>query len=133
MVRITSEARYIVLEGDEYLASPIDRRPKFHLYHPHIALLSGIAWDHANVFLTEDDYVRQFDLFADQTPKGGILVYCEQDSMALMIGKKLQRIGVIDEGDNCYLNDAVLLDFGDEKMEIHPGVEGLIVEPYENI
>lgn len=52
---------------------------------------------------------------------------------ALMVGKKLRKVGVIDEGDNCYLNDAVLLDFGDEKMEIHPGVEGLIVEPYENV
>lgn len=57
----------------------------------------------------------------------------ENDLWSLMIGKKLYRVGVIDEGDNCYLNDAVLLDFGDEKMEIHPGVEGLIVEPYENV
>ncbi len=52
---------------------------------------------------------------------------------ALMVGKKLVKVGVVDEGDNCYLNDAVLLDFGDEKMEIHPGVEGLIVEPYEEV
>ncbi|CAN5245340.1 hypothetical protein BH09BAC5_BH09BAC5_28080 [soil metagenome] len=52
---------------------------------------------------------------------------------ALMVGKKLKKVGVIDEGDNCYLNDAVLLDFGTDKMEIHPGVEGLIVEPYEEV
>ena len=51
----------------------------------------------------------------------------------ILIGKKLLKVGVVDEGDNCYLNDAVLLDFGDEKMEIHPGVEGLIAEPWEDI
>ncbi|CAN5914475.1 hypothetical protein BH11BAC7_BH11BAC7_30840 [soil metagenome] len=57
----------------------------------------------------------------------------ENGLWAILVGQKLLKVGVIDEGDNCYLNDAVLLDFGDEKMEIHPGVEGLIVEPYENV
>lgn len=52
---------------------------------------------------------------------------------SLLIGKKLESVGVVDEGDNCYLSDAILLDFGDEKMEIHPGMEGLIAEPYENV
>jgi UDP-N-acetylmuramate: L-alanyl-gamma-D-glutamyl-meso-diaminopimelate ligase len=83
-----SDAPVIIIEGDEYLASPLDPTPKFLRYQHHLGLISGIAWDHANVFPTEEDYVRQFDLFADQTPKGGILIYCEQDSMALMIGKK---------------------------------------------
>jgi UDP-N-acetylmuramate: L-alanyl-gamma-D-glutamyl-meso-diaminopimelate ligase len=83
-----SDAPVIIIEGDEYLASALDPTPKFLKYQHHIGLISGIAWDHANVFLTEEEYVRQFDLFADQTPKGGILIYCEQDSMALMIGKK---------------------------------------------
>jgi UDP-N-acetylmuramate: L-alanyl-gamma-D-glutamyl-meso-diaminopimelate ligase len=83
-----SGAPLIIIEGDEYLSSALDPVPKFLRYHHHIGLISGIAWDHANVFPTEEDYVRQFDLFADQTPKGGILIYCEQDSMALMIGKK---------------------------------------------
>jgi hypothetical protein len=50
-----------------------------------------------------------------------------------MIGRKLESVGVVDEGDNCYLSDALLLDFGNEKMEIHPGMEGLIAEPYENV
>ncbi len=63
MVNVTPDAKFIVLEGDEYLASPIDRRPKFHLYRPHIALLSGIAWDHINVFPTFDIYVEQFSKF----------------------------------------------------------------------
>lgn len=83
-----SDAPLIIIEGDEYLSSPLDPTPKFLKYQHHVGLISGIAWDHANVFPTEEEYVRQFDLFADQTPKGGILVYCEQDSMALMIGKK---------------------------------------------
>jgi UDP-N-acetylmuramate: L-alanyl-gamma-D-glutamyl-meso-diaminopimelate ligase len=83
-----SDAPVIIIEGDEYLSSALDPVPKFLRYQHHIGLISGIAWDHANVFPTEEDYVKQFDLFADQTPKGGILIYCEQDSMALMIGKK---------------------------------------------
>jgi UDP-N-acetylmuramate: L-alanyl-gamma-D-glutamyl-meso-diaminopimelate ligase len=83
-----SDAPIIIIEGDEYLASALDPTPKFIRYQHHIGLISGIAWDHANVFPTEEEYVKQFDVFADQTPKGGILIYCEQDSMALMIGKK---------------------------------------------
>src|SRR5690625_490581 len=55
MVRLSEKSRFIVIEGDEYLSSPIDRRPKFHLYKPDIALLSGIAWDHINVFPTYED------------------------------------------------------------------------------
>ena len=83
-----SDAPLIIIEGDEYLSSPLDPTPKFLRYQHHIGLISGIAWDHANVFPSEEDYVKQFDLFADQTPKGGILIYCDQDSMALIIGKK---------------------------------------------
>lgn len=83
-----SDAPVIVIEGDEYLASALDPTPKFLRYQHHIGLISGIAWDHANVFPSEEEYVRQFDLFADETPKGGILIYCEQDTMALIIGKK---------------------------------------------
>ena len=63
MVKLTHDAAIIILEGDEYLSSPIDRRPKFHLYHPHIAVLSGIAWDHINVFPSFDMYVNQFRIF----------------------------------------------------------------------
>ncbi|HEY8512892.1 MAG TPA: Mur ligase family protein [Cyclobacteriaceae bacterium] len=83
-----SDAPIIVIEGDEYLSSRLDPVPKFIRYRHHIGLISGVAWDHANVFPTEEDYVRQFDIFCDQTPKGGILFYCEQDPMAVMIGKK---------------------------------------------
>lgn len=79
MVKITNEAPIIILEGDEYLASPIDRRPKFHLYKANIALLSGIAWDHINVFPTFDLYLKQFDIFIDTIEAGGTLVYAQDD------------------------------------------------------
>lgn len=78
MVRLT-EAPIIVIEGDEYLASPIDRRPKFHLYHANIGVISGIAWDHINVFPTFEDYISQFDKFIDSILPGGKLIYCEND------------------------------------------------------
>ncbi|MCB9425579.1 MAG: peptidoglycan synthetase [Flavobacteriales bacterium] len=80
MVHLTEENDFMVLEGDEYLSSPIDRRPKFHLYQPNIALISGIAWDHINVFPTYDNYVEQFDIFIDKITKGGILIYNEEDT-----------------------------------------------------
>ena len=70
MVKLTDENDFIILEGDEYLSSPIDSRPKFHLYKPNIALLSGIAWDHINVFPTWDIYVEQFKIFIDSIIKG---------------------------------------------------------------
>lgn len=79
MVKLTEENDFIVLEGDEYLSSPIDRRPKFHLYKPNIALLSGIAWDHINVFPTYENYVEQFRVFIDSIVKGGSINYNEQD------------------------------------------------------
>jgi UDP-N-acetylmuramate: L-alanyl-gamma-D-glutamyl-meso-diaminopimelate ligase len=69
----------MVLEGDEYLSSPIDRRPKFHLYKPNIALLSGIAWDHINVFPTFENYVEQFRIFVDGIVKGGSITYNIED------------------------------------------------------
>ena len=78
-VHLTEENDFIVIEGDEYLSSPIDRRPKFHLYQPNIALLSGIAWDHINVFPTYENYVEQFRIFVDSIVNGGILVYNEED------------------------------------------------------
>ena len=79
MVHLTKENEFIVLEGDEYLSSPIDMRPKFHLYKPNIALLSGIAWDHINVFPTFEIYIEQFRIFTDSLVNGGIMVYNEND------------------------------------------------------
>lgn len=100
MVNVTPDAKYIVLEGDEYLASPIDRRPKFHLYHPHIALLSGIAWDHINVFPTFEIYVEQFSKFIDliepqRSAEGvtqrGFLTYCNQDAVLKKVAEESQN------------------------------------------
>lgn len=79
MVKLTDYADFMVLEGDEYLSSPIDRRPKFHLYKPNIALLSGIAWDHINVFPTYENYVEQFSIFVDSIVRGGSINYNEED------------------------------------------------------
>ncbi|MFD0940981.1 UDP-N-acetylmuramate--L-alanine ligase [Pedobacter boryungensis] len=79
MVKITDSAPIIIIEGDEYLASPIDRRPKFHLYKANIAVISGIAWDHINVFPTFEDYISQFDKFIDTIVESGKLIYCEND------------------------------------------------------
>ncbi len=80
MVHLTEENDFMVLEGDEYLSSPIDRRPKFHLYQPNIALISGIAWDHINVFPTYENYFEQFEIFIKMITNGGILIYNENDS-----------------------------------------------------
>ena len=79
MVHLTNENDFIVLEGDEYLSSPIDMRPKFHLYKPNIALLSGIAWDHINVFPTFENYKEQFKIFTDSMVNGGSMVYNVED------------------------------------------------------
>jgi UDP-N-acetylmuramate: L-alanyl-gamma-D-glutamyl-meso-diaminopimelate ligase len=81
MVRLSDTAKFMVFEGDEYLTSPLDLRPKFHLYRPHIALISGIAWDHINVFPTFENYVDQFRIFISLIEKGGSLVYCECDEV----------------------------------------------------
>lgn len=87
MVKL-SDAPIIIIEGDEYSSSPLDKTPKILNYHHHIGLISGIAWDHMNVFPTEESYVKQFELFADATPKGGSLVICEEDNIATIIGNK---------------------------------------------
>lgn len=79
MVKLTDEAPFMVLEGDEYLSSPLDPRPKFHLYKPHIALISGIAWDHINVFKTYENYLDQFRKFIHCIEDQGKLIYCRED------------------------------------------------------
>lgn len=81
MVNLTNTSKYAVIEGDEYLASPIDRRPKFHLYKPNIAILSGIAWDHINVFPTFENYVEQFETFIKLIEPNGHLIYCSNDKV----------------------------------------------------
>ncbi len=79
MVRLTEQAKVMVFEGDEYLTSALDLRPKFHLYKPDIALVSGIAWDHMNVFPTFENYIEQFRIFMKMVPDSGALIYCNED------------------------------------------------------
>ena len=91
MVKLTDEAEYMILEGDEYLSSPIDRRPKFHLYNPDVAIISGIAWDHINVFPTFDIYKNQFKIFIDKIINGGVLIYNDEDLEILSLIKTNQN------------------------------------------
>lgn len=87
MVKLSDAADTIVLEGDEYLSSPLDRRPKFHLYAPHVAMISGIAWDHINVFPTFENYVEQFEIFTQKIEPKGKLVYNSEDTEVRKIGE----------------------------------------------
>ncbi len=80
MVRLSETAKVMVIEGDEYLTSPIDRRPKFHLYKPHVAIVTGIEWDHINVFPTFEIYKDQFAQFVNLIEPGGRLIYCNDDA-----------------------------------------------------
>ena len=91
MVKITDEAEIMILEGDEYLSSPIDRRPKFHLYKPDVAIISGIAWDHINVFPTFENYLDQFDIFCDRIEPNGVLIYNKEDEEVNKLGQKYKQ------------------------------------------
>ena len=93
MVKLTHQAPIIILEGDEYLSSPIDRRPKFHLYQPHIAVLSGIAWDHINVFPTFEMYVDQFRIFKNMVKD--TLIYCSEDEEIDKLAKEESKCKLV--------------------------------------
>jgi len=88
MVKLSEDAKFMILEGDEYLSSPIDRRPKFHLYKPHTAIISGIAWDHINVFPTWDNYIEQFDIFCQLIEPNGVLIANQEDPEVKKLGEK---------------------------------------------
>lgn len=96
MVRLTEESDFMLMEGDEYLSSALDRRSKFLLYQPNIALLSGIAWDHINVFPTFENYVEQFKKFVESMIDGGILVYNQEDvevaKVVMMTQKAIRKL-----------------------------------------
>jgi UDP-N-acetylmuramate: L-alanyl-gamma-D-glutamyl-meso-diaminopimelate ligase len=94
MVGLSASSRYAVIEGDEYLASPIDRRPKFHLYKPHIAVLSGIAWDHINVFPTFENYVEQFRKFIQLIEPQGCLIYSDTDEVLTALCSERPNPGI---------------------------------------
>lgn len=90
MVGLSEESRIAVFEGDEYLTSPIDLRPKFHVYRPHIAVVTGIAWDHINVFPTFENYVEQFRLFSQLIERDGKFIYFESDPNLVKIAENLR-------------------------------------------
>ena len=116
MVKLSHKAEIVILEGDEYLSSPIDLRPKFHLYHPHVAVISGIAWDHINVFPTFDNYVEQFQIFADKVEEGGTLIYFDEDENISNIGNsfKFNKIPYHAHPNKCIDGVTYLLDEGKE-------------------
>jgi UDP-N-acetylmuramate: L-alanyl-gamma-D-glutamyl-meso-diaminopimelate ligase len=91
MVKLTDSSPFMILEGDEYLSSPIDRRPKFHLYKPHAAIISGIAWDHINVFPTFENYVEQFKIFCECIEPNGTLIYNNEDTEVKKIGEAFKN------------------------------------------
>ena len=115
MVKLSYESRIAVFEGDEYLTSPIDRRPKFHLYKPHIAVLTGIAWDHINVFPTFENYVEQFKKFVDLMEVQGRLIYFDGDKNLNEIAEHLRR-------------DIVPFPYNTPKYEVNDGVTSLITK-----
>lgn len=94
MVKLTEENTMAVLEGDEYLSSPTDLRPKFHLYQPNVALISGIAWDHINVFKTFEIYLKQFEVFIEKIESGGCCIYNADDQEVLNIVEKSSRTDI---------------------------------------
>jgi UDP-N-acetylmuramate: L-alanyl-gamma-D-glutamyl-meso-diaminopimelate ligase len=116
MVKLSHDADIVILEGDEYLSSPIDLRPKFHLYNPHIAVISGIAWDHINVFPTFDNYVKQFEIFADTVEPNGTLIYFDGDAEVAKIGEnfKYNKIAYNVHPNKCVDGITFLLNDGNE-------------------
>ncbi|HET6558790.1 MAG TPA: Mur ligase family protein [Prolixibacteraceae bacterium] len=136
MVSLTEEAKIAVFEGDEYLSSPIDLRPKFHLYFPHIALLSGIAWDHINVFPTFPFYVEQFTKFVEMIRPNGSYIYFEKDEHLQQIAansrEDIQKLpyqsheSVIEEGITYLLHNGQkirLQIFGDHNLQNISGAQ----------
>ena len=115
MVKL-SDAPLIVLEGDEYLSSPIDKRPKFHLYKPHIAVISGIAWDHINVFPTFENYVDQFRIFKNTVSEQ--LIYCNEDQELNKLMLEKTKCEIIEYGTPAHkiINGVTSIDNCDLKI-----------------
>ena len=121
MVNLSNTSKYAVFEGDEYLASTLDPRPKFHLYRPNIGLISGIAWDHINVFPTFENYVDQFRIFTKKIENGGSLVYCANDEQVVKVAK--EAMGLVNtipyvEHPHKYKDGKVYLVKDDDNIEI---------------
>ncbi len=91
MVRLSDSAKYAVFEGDEYLTSPLDLRSKFLWYHPHVAILTGIAWDHINVFPTFPEYVDTFRKFVHSIEPGGSFIYYQGDENLRLLAEEVKQ------------------------------------------
>jgi UDP-N-acetylmuramate: L-alanyl-gamma-D-glutamyl-meso-diaminopimelate ligase len=91
MVNFSDNNDLAVIEGDEYLSSALERFPKFHQYRPHVAVLTGIAWDHINVFHTFENYVEQFEIFINTIEPNGILIYCVEDEELHKLAAKARK------------------------------------------
>ena len=123
MVKLTHNAPVIILEGDEYLSSPIDKRPKFHIYQPHIAVLSGISWDHVNVFPTFEFYIEQFRIFKNMIKD--TLIYYSGDKELNKLSKEKTDCKLVPYSTPNYtieegvtsVEDTKLLIFGDHNLQ----------------
>ena len=115
MVSLSEKADIAVFEGDEYLSSPLDLRPKFIHYKPDIALISGIAWDHINVFPTFDKYVEQFRALVEMIHENGHLVYYGGDNTMNRLTK--------------YANDKVFTQPYQEHPNVEKGKQTYLVLP----
>ena len=123
MVKMTKKNKFIVLEGDEYLSSALDLRPKFHLYKPNVALLTGIAWDHINVFPTFENYIDQFRIFIEKIEEGGVLAYnTEDENIVSLVENSNAKIEFIPYSTPKYKiengNYILISDIGEYKLEV---------------
>ena len=114
MVRLSDSAKYAVFEGDEYLTSPLDPRSKFHLYKPHIAILTGIAWDHINVFPTFDKYVDTFRQFVNLIEQNGSFIYFQDDNNLRQLATEARK-------------DITLLPYTTPEFEVNEGITSVKV------
>ena len=116
MVRLSDTAKYAVFEGDEYLTSPLDLRSKFLWYHPHVAILTGIAWDHINVFPTFPEYVETFRKFVDSFEPNGSFIYYKGDENLRAIAEGARNdITCIPYSE--YTGDVAMQVFGKHNMQ----------------
>ena len=116
MVRLSDTAKYAVFEGDEYLTSPLDLRSKFLWYHPHVAILTGIAWDHINVFPTFPQYVDTFRRFVDSFEPNGTFIYYEGDENLRQIAEHARK-DIQCVPYNAYEGDVEMQVFGRHNMQ----------------
>ncbi len=115
MVRLSDTAQYAVFEGDEYLTSPLDPRSKFHLYKPDIAILTGIAWDHINVFPTFDKYVDTFRQFVGLIEPNGSFIYFMDDDNLRQLATEARQ-------------DITLLPYTTPDFEVNDGITSVKVQ-----